>query len=107
MKTVQKYPVLHRLFLHLIIFSDKFEFGSKFGQIRNLNENGLDIFRPFSTFNSVYPEFEIRFKPNLAHKKSNFRKIVSFHMISDEDVFYMKIIALDEIYNFLVFSFFI
>jgi len=28
-------------------------------------------------------------------------------MISDEDVFYMKIIALDEIYNFLVFSFYL
>ena len=28
-------------------------------------------------------------------------------MISDEDGFYMKIIALDEIYNFIVFSFFI
>jgi len=28
-------------------------------------------------------------------------------MISDEDDFYMKIVALDEIYNFLVFSFFI
>ena len=39
-------------------------------QIRNQNENGLDIFPTifcFSTFNSEYPEFEIRFKPNLAH----------------------------------------
>ena len=28
-------------------------------------------------------------------------------MIMDEDDFYMKIVALDEIYNFLVLSFFI
>ena len=32
----------------------------------------------FSTFNSEYPEFEIRFKLNLAHYKSNLRKIISF-----------------------------
>ena len=34
-------------------------------QIRNRNENGLDIFSTvfyFSTFNSEYPEFEIRFR---------------------------------------------
>ena len=50
-------------------------------QIRNRNENGFDIFPTvfyFSTFYSEYPEFEIRFKPNLAHQKSNLRKIVSF-----------------------------
>jgi hypothetical protein len=29
-----------------------------------------------------------------------------FHTISDEDDFYMKIVALGEIYNFLGFSFF-
>ena len=50
-------------------------------QIRNRNENGLDIFSTFfyfSTFNSEYPEFEIRFKPNLTHYKSNLRKIIFF-----------------------------
>jgi hypothetical protein len=36
-----------------------------------------------------------------------FQKLYLFHMISDEDDFYMKNVALDEIYNFLVFSFLI
>ena len=34
-------------------------------------------------------------------------KLYLFHTISDEDDFYMKIIALDEIYNFLVLGFII
>jgi hypothetical protein len=33
-------------------------------------------------------------------------KLYFFHTISDKDDFYTKIIVLDEIYNFLVFSFF-
>jgi len=70
-------------------------------QIQNRNENGLDIFRLFSTFNSEYPEFKILFKPNLA-----LENLYLFY-ISDEDDFYMKILALSEIYNLLVFSFFI
>jgi hypothetical protein len=36
-----------------------------------------------------------------------FQKLYLFHMISDEDDFYMKNVALDEIYNFLVLSFLI
>jgi hypothetical protein len=35
-----------------------------------------------------------------------FQKLYLFRMISDEDNFYIKIIALDEIYDFLVLSFF-
>jgi hypothetical protein len=34
-----------------------------------------------------------------------FQKLYLFYMISDEDDFYMKNVALDEIYNFLVLSF--
>jgi hypothetical protein len=34
-----------------------------------------------------------------------FQKLYLFHMISDEDDFYIKNVALDEIYNFLVLSF--
>ena len=34
-------------------------------------------------------------------------KIISFFAESNEDNFYIKIIDLDEIYNFLVLSFFI
>jgi hypothetical protein len=33
-------------------------------------------------------------------------RITFFHKIWDEDDFYVKIVALDEIYNFLVLSFF-
>jgi hypothetical protein len=36
-----------------------------------------------------------------------FQKLYLFHMISDEDDFYMKNVVLDEIYNFLVLSFLI
>jgi hypothetical protein len=36
-----------------------------------------------------------------------FQKLYLFHMISDEDDFYMKNVALDDIYNFLVLSFLI
>jgi hypothetical protein len=35
------------------------------------------------------------------------RKLVVFHIISDEDDIYIKVIALDDIYNFIVLSFFI
>jgi len=35
----------------------------------------------------------------------NLEKLYIFYMISDEDDFYMKIVALDEIYNFLVLRF--
>ena len=74
----------HR-FLHLIQSNSYFRTNSNSvrnseQQIRNRNENGLDIFPTvfyFSTFNSEYPEFKIRFKPNLAHHKSNLKKIVS------------------------------
>ena len=79
-------------------------------QIRNRDENSLDNFFLtvfyFSTFNSQYPKFEIRFKPNLAPKSPALEKLYHFRTISDKDNFYMKIVALDEIYNFLVFSFF-
>jgi hypothetical protein len=34
-----------------------------------------------------------------------FQKLYLFHMISDEDDFYMKNVSLDEIYNFLVLNF--
>jgi hypothetical protein len=34
-----------------------------------------------------------------------FQKLYLFHMILDEDDFYMKNVALDEIYSFLVLSF--
>jgi hypothetical protein len=37
----------------------------------------------------------------------NILKIVSFHTILDEDYFYIKIVALDEIYDFLVLIFFL
>jgi hypothetical protein len=30
---------------------------------------------------------------------------MSFFMVSDKDIVYMKIVALDEIYNFIVLSF--
>jgi hypothetical protein len=43
----------------------------------------------------------------LAQRGATLEKLYLFHTISDEDDLYMKIIALDEIYNFLVFSFFI
>ena len=64
----------HR-FLHLIRSNSYFRTNSNLvrnseHQIRNRNENGLDICPTvfyFSTFKSEYPEFEIRFKPNLAH----------------------------------------
>jgi hypothetical protein len=36
-----------------------------------------------------------------------FQKLYLFHTISDEDDFYIKIIAVDEIYDFLVLSFLI
>jgi hypothetical protein len=36
-----------------------------------------------------------------------FQKLPLFHTISDEDDFYIKIVALDEIYDFLVLSFFL
>jgi hypothetical protein len=36
----------------------------------------------------------------------NLEKIYFFHTILDEDDHYIKIVALDEIYNFLVLSFF-
>jgi hypothetical protein len=36
-----------------------------------------------------------------------FQKLYLFHTISDEDDFYIKIVALDEIYDFLVLSFLI
>jgi hypothetical protein len=39
--------------------------------------------------------------------RHHLRKIVFFHTTSDEDDFYMKIISLDEIYNFLVLNVFI
>ena len=63
------------LFLYLIRSNSYFRTNSNSvqnseHQIQNRNENGLDIFSTifyFSTFNSEYPEFEIRFKPNLAH----------------------------------------
>ena len=85
------------------IFWDKFKFSSNFrtSNSKLKQKNGLDIFRLFSTFNSEYPEFKILFKPNLA-----LENLYLFY-ISDEDDFYMKILALSEIYNLLVFSFFI
>jgi len=36
----------------------------------------------------------------------NISKIIIFDTTSDEDEFYMKILDLDEIYNFVVLSFF-
>ena len=38
--------------------------------------------------------------------KSDFRKIIFFHTNSDGDNFYMKIVSLNEIYNFVVLNFF-
>ena len=52
------------------VFSDKFEFGSKFRTSSSKSEQKRFSRFPtvfyFSTCNSEYPEFEIRFKPNLA-----------------------------------------
>ena len=44
---------------------------------------------------------------SLAWQDTTLEKLYLFHMISDEDDLYMKIIDLDEIYNFIVLSFFI
>ena len=79
-------------------------------QIQNRNKNSLDIFRPFSTF-----LFLIRNIPNSKFglnqiwptTSPTLEKLYIFHTISDEDDFYIKIVALNEIYNFLVLSFFI
>jgi hypothetical protein len=38
--------------------------------------------------------------------RHNLRKIVFFHTISDKDDLYKKIVSLNEIYNFIVLSFF-
>ena len=79
-------------------------------QIRNRNKNGLAVFRPFSTFllvirNILNSKFDLnRIWPP---KCPALEKLYIFQTFSDEDDFYMKIVALDEIYNFLVFSFFI
>jgi len=35
------------------------------------------------------------------------RNIIFFHMTSDKDNFYMKVVSFDEIYNFLVLNVFI
>jgi hypothetical protein len=43
----------------------------------------------------------------LARQGLSLEKLYLFHTNSDGDDFYMKIIALNEIYNFLVLSFFI
>ena len=39
--------------------------------------------------------------------RPDLRKIIFFHSNSDEDNYYMKIVVLNEIYNFVVLSFFI
>ena len=104
----------HR-FLHLIRSNSYFRINSNLvrnseHQIRNRNKNGLAIFRPFSTFLLL-----IRNIPNLKFglnqicptRSPTLEKLYLFHTILDKDDFYIKIVALDEIYNFLVFSFFI
>jgi hypothetical protein len=45
------------------------------------------------------------FEGTVATISKIFQKLYLFYMISDEDDFYMKNVALDEIYNFLVLSF--
>jgi hypothetical protein len=105
----------HR-FLHLIRSNSYFRTNSNSirnleHQIRNRNENGLDIFfRPFSTFLLLIrniPNSKFGLNQNWPTRSPTLEKLYLFHTISDEDDFYMKIVALDEIYNFLVFSFFI
>jgi len=39
--------------------------------------------------------------------RPNFQKIITLDMTSDEDNFYIIIVDINEIYNFLVLSFFI
>ena len=80
-------------------------------QIRKWNGNDLSVFSPtvfyFSLFirNIPFLKFSLcRFWPT---RSSALEKLYLFHTISDEDDFYIKIVALHEIYIFLVFSFFI
>jgi len=69
----------------------------------------LTFFRPFSTFLLLIwniPNSKFGLNQIWSAKSSALEKLYLFHTNSDEDNFFMKIIALDEIYNFLVSSFF-
>ena len=66
--------ILPHRFLYLIRSNSHFRINSNSvrnleHQIRNRNENGFDIFPTifyFSTFNSEYPEFKIRFRNSVS-----------------------------------------
>jgi hypothetical protein len=52
---------------------------------------------------SIYFIFILRY---CSYNPLNILKIISFHTILDEDYFYIKIVAPDDIYDFPVLSFF-
>ena len=79
-------------------------------KIRNQNENNLDIFGLFSTFLLLVrniPNSKFGLNRIWPTRSPALEKLYLFRTISDEDNFYIKIMALDKVYNFLVFSFFI
>ena len=103
MKTVRIYPTAFHIDLYIwpvrILI---------FGQIQNQYEirytkfeNGSVLCQPFSTF-PVFTRIS-RFWPTESLTLEN---LYLFHTISDEDFFYIKVVALDEIYNFLDFFLF-
>ena len=93
------------------VFSDKFEFGSKFGIPNSKSERKRFryFFDHFLLLIWNIPNSVSKFGLNQIwpSRSSALEKLYLFHTILDEDDFYMKIVALDEIYNFLAFSFFI
>jgi hypothetical protein len=57
-------------------------------------------------FETLFLLMKNGYTPGREKRSLTLEKLYFFHTISDKDDFYMKIIAFDEIYNFLVFSFF-
>jgi hypothetical protein len=91
------------------VFSYKFEFSSKFGTPNSKSERKR--FKHFSDRFLLFIQNILNSKFGLNQfwptRSQTFEKLYFFHMISNEDDFYKKIVVLDEIYNCLVFSFFI